>query len=130
MAGSTVARPYRSEAFLAPAAAESHYCFMAQAHHLNRRPSWWGPDWQGLPVAFWLSVLTSAAVTGVVTWILLELFVPDLFRSLDPTFPQSKERRFAGDFYAVIAFVLGALPALYLWNRALHRRGLQSWDDD
>jgi H+/Cl- antiporter ClcA len=83
-----------------------------------------------LPVAFWLTVLASAAVAGVVARILLELFVPDLFRSLDPTFPQNRETRWAGDFYAVIASVIGALPPLYLWRRALYRRGLRSWDDD
>jgi hypothetical protein len=81
-------------------------------------------------VAFWLTVLASLGLAGVVARILLELFVPDLFRSLDPTFPQNKERRFAGDLYAFIASAIGALPPLYLWRRALHLRGLRSWDDD
>ncbi|MCU1593150.1 MAG: hypothetical protein JWO12_542 [Frankiales bacterium] len=116
---------------MAPAAAESHSCFMAQVHHLNRRPPWWGPDWLGLPVAFWLSVLTSAATTGVVAWVLLGVFVPELNRPIPTSFPVSHPRpRFASEFYAAIAFSVGALPPLYPWNRALHRRGLHSWDDD
>lgn len=103
---------------------------MAQAQHLYRRPAWWGPDWLGLPVAFWLSVLTSAATTGVVAWVLLRFFFPSLYTpyavqpgNADPG------PRFAGDVYAAIGFALGALPPLYVWKSALHRRGLHSWDD-
>lgn len=104
---------------------------MAQMLHLYRRPSWWGPDWLGLPVAFWLSVLTSAATTGVVAWVLLQIFVPELFRPIPESFPVSDPGpRFAGDFYIVIASALGALPPLAFWRKALHGRGLHSWDDD
>lgn len=104
---------------------------MAEVHHHYRRPAWWGPNWLGFPVAFWLSVLTSAATTGVVAWVLLRLLVPELWRPIPESFPVSHPGpRFAGDFYAVIALALGALPPLALWNRALHRRGLHSWDGD
>lgn len=104
---------------------------MAQVHRLYRRPSWWGPDWLGLPIVFWLSVLTCAVTTGVVAEVLLRLLFPSLYTPFvtQPGNPHPGPR-VAGDFYAAIAFALGALPPLLLWNRALHRRGLHSWDDD
>ncbi len=103
---------------------------MAQVHHLYRRPSWWGPDWLGLPVAFWLSILTSAATTGVVTGVLLRLLFPSLYTPFEAQ-PGNLHPgpRVAGDFYAAFAFTLGVLPPLPLWKRALQRRGLHSWDD-
>jgi hypothetical protein len=42
----------------------------------DRRPSWWGPDWLGFPLAFWLSVLTGAAITWVIAAVLLSLLDP------------------------------------------------------
>jgi hypothetical protein len=103
---------------------------MAQVHHDYRRPRWWGPDWLRLPIAFWLSVLASGAATGLVTWMLLRHFFPSLYTPFEAT-PANPHPgpRFAGDFYAALGFTLGALPPLPLWKRALHRRGLHSWDD-
>ena len=98
---------------------------MARAHDLHR-PSWWGPDWLSLPVAFWLSVLTSAAITGVLEGVLLRLLFPSLYRPYAPN-PRPLA---TGDYYAAFTCAVGALPTLQLWKRALHRRGLHSWDDD
>lgn len=97
---------------------------MSRARDLHR-PSWWGPDWRGLPVAFWLSVLTSAATTGVVAGVLLRLLFPSLYT------PHRLHQGLlaAGDYYAAFTCSLGAWPPLQLWSRQLHRRGLLSWDD-
>jgi hypothetical protein len=43
--------------------------------------------------------------------------------------PQSAAPSVAADYYAAFAAALGAWPPLHLWKRALHRRGLHSWDD-
>jgi hypothetical protein len=95
----------------------------------DRRPSWWGPDWLGFPLAFWLSVLTGAAITWVIAAVLLSLLDPSLFTPYGTVSGQPGPR-FAGDLYATLASAVGALPPLLLWSRALHRRGLHSWDDD
>lgn len=97
---------------------------MARAHDLGR-PSWWGPDWLRLPAAFWLSVLTGAAIMGVAAEALLRLLFPSLYT---PHGPHSGLLS-SGDYYAAFTCSLGALPPLQLWRRALHRRGLHSWDD-
>jgi hypothetical protein len=97
---------------------------MSRAHGLQH-PSWWGPDWMRFPVAFWLSVLLSAATAGVVAGVLLRLLFPSLYT---PHGPHSGLLA-AGDYYSAFSCSLGAWPTLQLWRRALHRRGLHSWDD-
>jgi hypothetical protein len=97
---------------------------MAQA--LERRcPNWWGPDWLRLPVAFWVSIVASAAMMGLVEETLLRLLMPSLYTTskLHPG-PLS-----TGDYYVALTCALGAWPTLQLWSRALHKRGLHSWDD-
>ena len=100
-----------------------HHASMPWAHDLQR-PSWWGRDWLHLPVAFWLSVLTSAVSTGVLAGVLLRLLFPSFY---SPDLHQGVLA--AGDYYAALACALGAWPPLELWRNALHRRGLHSWDD-
>jgi hypothetical protein len=98
--------------------------------HNRRRPPWWGPNWLHLPVAFWLSVLISAAITGVAAGVLLRLFFPSIYTPFkaQPGNPNPGPR-VLGYYYAAFAAALGALPPLPLWTRALHRRGLRSWED-
>ncbi len=90
-----------------------------------RRPSWWGPDWLRLPVAFWLSVLTGVGIMGALVEVLFTLLLPSLFQQHGP----NSGLLASGDYYAALLSSLGALPPLQLWSRALHRRGLPSWDD-
>jgi hypothetical protein len=98
---------------------------MAQVRHSYRRPSWWGPDWIGFPVAFWVSVVASAAATFALEEVLLRLLLPSFFKPHG----DYESLNAAGDYYAAISCCLGALPVALFWKRALHRRGFRSWDD-
>lgn len=86
---------------------------------LPPRPRWWGPDWRTLPLALWLTVVVNAVAGFVVAYFVLRHVAPGLFDASQRTLRGGNR----GEELAAALGGASTFPAMWLWSRAVRRRG-------
>jgi hypothetical protein len=88
------------------------------------RPAWWGPDWRQIPLAMWLSIPLTAVPVGLLAWLVLREAAPGLF---GPSAPHNARGPSLGGYLCAVIAGLSGWPVVYVWVRALRKRGLDYW---